>query len=133
MNGNRNIIIFDGVCNFCNSAVNFIINRDPNGVYAFTPMQSEISQELIEKYQEGDFDFDTFLLIKNGVCYVRTDAILEIIQDLTGYWFLFGVSRVIPRSIRDYCYSVVARNRYKLFGKRESCMVPTPEVRNRFI
>ncbi len=130
---NRKIVIFDGVCNLCNVGVNFIIKRDPNGVFLFAPMQSDISLKLIEKYHKSGFDFNTFLLIKNGVCYERTDAILEIVKDLTGYWSIFRIFRLVPKSIRDYFYNVIAKSRYKIFGKRDQCMVPTQDIRSRFI
>ena len=130
---NRHIVIFDGVCNFCNGAVNFIIRRDPNGVFAFTPMQSEIGKELINKHGAELVGEDTFLLIKNGQCYERTDAAFEITRDLAGLWHMFRILRVLPRSFRDYFYKLFARNRYKLFGRREQCMIPTPDVRKRFI
>lgn len=130
---NRYIIIFDGVCNFCNGAVNFIIKHDPNGVFAFTPMQSDIAQKLIAEYQVEKVGFDTFLLIKDNTCYFRTDAAIEITKNLSGYWHLFRVFKILPRPIRDYFYRVFARNRYNLFGKMGSCMVPTLEVKSRFI
>ena len=129
----RYIVIFDGVCNFCNGAVKFIIRRDPNALFSFTPMQSESGKRLIEEHNAPLIDVDTFLLVKNGQCFDRTDAALEISRDLTGFWFLFRIFKVLPRSFRDYFYRLFARNRYKLFGRREECMVPSPEVRDRFI
>ncbi|WP_339772433.1 DCC1-like thiol-disulfide oxidoreductase family protein [uncultured Paraglaciecola sp.] len=130
---NRRIIIFDGVCNFCNGAVNFIIKRDPGGVFVFTPMQSDIARSLIEKYQVPEVGVNTFLLIKDNECYMRTNAALEIAKELSGQWYLFAALKVLPVSFRDYFYKLFARNRYKLFGKREVCMMPTPDKRSRFI
>lgn len=129
----RSIIVFDGVCNFCNGAVHFIIKRDPRGVFSFTPMQSDTAKDLMLKYHISAVGFETVLLIKNEVCYLRSDAVLEIAQDLTGFWHLFRALRILPVPIRDYIYKLFARNRYNLFGKRQSCMVPTAEIRNRFI
>lgn len=129
----RHIVIFDGVCNFCNGAVNFIINRDPNGIFAFTPMQSELAHELMERYSVPDVGVDTFLLIKNGQCFVFSSAALEITKDLTGLWYFFNVFRVVPKPIRDAIYKMFARNRYKLFGRKDTCMVPSKEVRSRFV
>jgi len=129
----RRIIIFDGVCNFCNGAVNFIIKRDPNGVFAFTPMQSDFAQSLIRKYKVKEVGMDTFILIKNDKHHVRTDAVLEITKDFRGFWFLFRVFKILPRLFRDYFYKLFARNRYRLFGKRATCMIPTPDIRSRFI
>ena len=130
---NNHIVIFDGVCNFCNGAVNFIINRDPNKLFIFAPLQSEAAKNLIEKYSAQKVGFDTFLLIKNGQCFYRTDAALEIAKELSGYWYLFNVFKVLPRSFRDFFYRLFARNRYALFGRTEKCMVPTKALRKRFI
>ena len=129
----RHLVIFDGVCNFCNGAVNFIIKRDPMGKFAFTPMQSELAQQTMRSYGVPNVGVDTFLLIKDGKTYIWTDAALEIAKDLTGYWYLFNVVKVMPRPIRDWFYRVFARNRYVLFGRLESCMIPTSEVKSRFI
>ena len=130
---NRNIVIFDGVCVFCNGVVNFIINRDPESIFTFSPMQSEIAQSLIKEHQVSKEILNTLMLIKNGRCYLKTDAILEIAKDISGFWYLFNMFKIIPRSLRDFLYSKFARNRYNLFGKRNSCMVPTENVKNRFI
>jgi predicted DCC family thiol-disulfide oxidoreductase YuxK len=129
----HHIVIFDGVCNFCNGVVNFIIRRDPKALFSFTPMQSESGERLIEKYDATMVGVDTILLIKNGQCYERTDAAIEIAGDLTGLWSMFRVFKILPKSFRDYFYRLFARNRYKLFGRREECMIPSPEVRDRFI
>jgi len=130
---NRYIVIFDGVCNFCNGAVNFIIKRDPNGVFAFAPMQSALAQEIMNKYEIHNVGIDTFLLIKNEQCFVFSSAALEITKDLSGFWYIFNVLKLVPRRIRDYFYKVFARNRYTLFGRQETCIMPTEEVRSRFV
>lgn len=130
---NRYIVIFDGVCNFCNGAVNFVIKRDPNGLFAFTPMQSDLAKELMHKHQIHNVGIDTFVLIKNGQCFVFSSAALEIAKDLTGCWYLFGAFRWVPGRVRDFFYKAFARNRYKLFGRQETCMVPTKAVKSRFV
>jgi len=130
---NSNIIIFDGVCNFCNGAVNFIINRDPKENFIFAPMQSDCAKALIDKHKIYNVGVDTFLLIKNEQCYIFSDAALEIAKDLTGLWYMFNILRLIPAPIRDAAYKLFARNRYLLFGKKEHCMVPTDEIKSRFI
>lgn len=99
----------------------------------FAPMQSEAAKELIEKYQIKNVGFDTVLLIKKEQCYIRTDAALEIVKDLSGYWYLFNLTKIIPRVLRDIFYRLFARNRYNLFGKRNTCMVPSEEVKSRFL
>ncbi len=130
---NQHVIIFDGVCNFCNGAVNFIIKRDHNNVFVFAPLQSPTAQKLILEYKVDKVGFDTFLLIKNNACFFRTNAGLEITTDLSGYWYLFKVTKIIPRPIRDYFYRLFARNRYSIFGKTETCMVPTAELKDKFL
>ncbi len=127
------IIVFDGVCHFCNGAVNFIIRRDSQAKFSFVPMQSELAQVLIEKYQVANVGVDTFLLIKDEKAHVCSDAALTIASELDGYWYLLGVFKVIPRAVRDWLYRLLAKNRYSLFGRSDECMVPTPEVRDRFI
>ena len=130
---NRQIVIFDGVCNFCNGSVNFIIKRDPGAVFAFTPRQHRCGQALIQKYKVPELAADAIVLIKDGRCYQRTDAVLEIAKDISGLWFLLRVFKIVPRPLRDYFYDLFARNRYRLFGKRDSCMIPAPDVLSRFI
>lgn len=130
---NHHVIIFDGVCNFCNGAVNFIIKRDHSKKFVFAPMQSPIAQNLISKYGVEKVGFDTFLLIKNNQCYFRTDATFQITKDLSGYWYLFQFFRILPRPIRDYFYRLFARNRYSIFGKTDKCIVPTQEIKNKFL
>ncbi len=130
---NRPIVIFDGVCNLCNGAVNFIIKRDPEGVFAFTPMQSDLAQELINKHKIHNVGVDTFLLIKNDQCYVFSSAALEIAKDLSGFWYAFNIFKFVPIIIRDFLYKLFARNRYTLFGRQETCMVPTEGMRSRFV
>ncbi|WP_218313427.1 thiol-disulfide oxidoreductase DCC family protein [Halomonas sp. 18071143] len=130
---NRHIVIFDGVCNFCNGAVSFIIQRDPEGVFAFTPMQSELAQELTERFNVPDVGTDTLVLIKEGECYVLSDAALEIAKDLKGPWRLCYIFKRVPKPIRDAAYKLFARHRYRLFGKKDACMVPSAEVKSRFV
>ena len=129
----HHVVIFDGVCNFCNGAVNFIIKRDPEVLFVFTPMQSDLASELMKQHQLNRLGLDTILLIKDGQCFMFSSAVLEISKDLTGFWYLFSVFKLVPASIRDYCYKVFARNRYALFGRQKECMVPTDELRHRFV
>ena len=130
---NKHVIIFDGVCNFCNSSVNFIINHDHKNVFIFAPLQSPTAEKLIAEYDVKDVGFDTFLLIKNGECYFRTNAALEITKDFNGFWRFLNIFRVIPRPIRDYFYRLFARNRYAIFGRTDSCMIPTSELKSKFL
>lgn len=130
---NNHIIIFDGVCNFCNGAVNFILKRDKHKRFMFTPMQSNFAKTLTLEFQKDKADLDTIILIKDSVVFVRSEAALEIVKDLSGFWFLLRVFKIIPVPIRDYFYKVFAKNRYKIFGKKEMCMIPTLQQESRFI
>ena len=105
----QNIIIFDGVCNFCNKSVNFIIKRDPNSHFIFTALQCKLAEELIIKYKVINYDIGSIILIKNDKYFLRSEAIFEIIKDLSGYWYLFGVFKIIPLGIRDYIYNLISR------------------------
>ena len=126
------IVIFDGICNFCNGAVNFIIKRDSKAVFKFTPTQGKIAQDLLLKHQVPEVGYDSFVLIKNGQSFLRTNAAFEITKDLDGFWFI-GAFKIVPAVVRDYFYRILARNRYTLFGKRAVCMMPKKEVRDSFL
>jgi len=126
------IVLFDGVCNFCNGSVNFIIKNDPDGRFKFAPLQSEIGQELRAKHGIGD-DVDSIILVEDGKAFTHSAAALRVARGLGGVWSLGYGFIVIPAFIRDWFYKLFAKYRYKLFGKRDVCMMPTPEVRARFL
>lgn len=128
----NNIILFDGVCNFCDRSVQFIIKRDKKARYKFASIQSEIGQEIIRKYNVSAH-IDSLILVENNRYYVRSSAALRICKHLSFGWRLFYILLIIPKSIRDYIYNFFAKNRYKWFGKKESCMLPSPEIRKRFL
>lgn len=125
------IILFDGVCNFCNSSVNFIIEHDKKGYFKFAPLQSEIGKSLVEKF--GLSDVDSIILVENEKAYTHSTAALKFIKHLDGIWKFAYILIIIPRPVRDFFYKLFAKNRYRLFGKKEACMLPTPEVRQRFL
>ena len=127
------IIIFDGVCNLCNDLVAFIIKRDPQSLIKFAPMQSAAAASLLKDYGISDTDLDTFILIKDRKLYERSTAALEIAFALGWPWRAAMVFKIIPRPLRDMIYRIIANNRYRWFGKREQCMVPDDNVRNRFL
>jgi len=129
----RHIVIYDGVCHFCNRAVHFILKRDPAGVFVFTPMQSEVGQSLLEQYNILNTGSDNLVLIKQGQYLINSTAALEIAKDLTGFWYLFGMLRWLPVKFRDDCYQRFARNRYRLFGRSEHCLMPDDQVKDRFL
>lgn len=130
---NKNIIIFDGICNFCNKSVNFIIKRDTKVHFLFTPIQSDVAKEIMHKYDLNSKDIDSIILIKDDRYFTKSDAILEILKDLSGYWFLFRIFKIVPKIMRDYLYNFISKNRYKFFGKKNSCMLPTKDLKKRFL
>ncbi|WP_109300818.1 thiol-disulfide oxidoreductase DCC family protein [Aquimarina sp. AU474] len=130
----KKIILFDGVCNLCNSAINFIINRDKKDVFRYASLQSDIGKKLIIERNIDTTGIDSILLIDTGVSYYhKSTAALQIAKQLTGIYPLFSVFLILPKFFRDWIYDIIAKNRYKWFGKKESCMIPTPELRALFI
>ena len=127
------IILFDGVCNFCNGSVNFIIARDAEKYFKFAPLQSAIGQKLLKEHGIDRTVTDSVVLIEDGKAYVRTTAALRIARKLSGAWRFFYGFIVVPAFVRDVFYKLFAKNRYKMFGKQETCMMPTPEIRERFL
>lgn len=126
-------VLFDGVCNFCNNSVNFIIARDKVGYFKFAPLQSEIGEELIAKYGIDPADTDSVVLVDEGRAFTHSTAALKIARKLDGSWSLSYGLIVVPRFIRDGAYKLFAKYRYRLFGRRDACMMPTPDVRARFL
>ncbi|MCU7667382.1 thiol-disulfide oxidoreductase DCC family protein [Bacillus thuringiensis] len=126
------IILFDGECNVCDRSVQFIIKRDPIGLFKFASMQSDIGKELLNKYNAPN-DLSSLVLIENNNCYLKSSAALRVSKNLKGAWKLLYFLLVVPKPLRDYFYSIIAKNRYKWFGKKDSCMLPSPEIRKRFL
>ncbi len=129
----NNIILFDGVCNFCDSSVNFIIDRDKKNIFKFAALQSEKGQEILEHFKLSKNDFDSFVFIENDTVFKKSSAALRIANKLGGLWKIFYPAIIIPRVVRDFFYSLIANNRYKLFGKKDSCRIPTPELKEKFL
>jgi len=130
---NKSIILFDGVCNLCNGSVQFIIKRDKKQNFLFTSLQSDAGQELLLHFNLKNSDFDSIILIKNNKVYQKSTAILHISRHLPGLWKLNYGFIIIPKFIRDFFYTIIANNRYKWFGKKDSCMIPTTELQKRFL
>ena len=127
------IILFDGICNFCNSAVNFTIKRNTKANIRFAPMQSEAGQKLLQQYDLPLDDLQSFIFIENGELYKQSTAALKVCRHLKGLWPLCYGLIIIPKFIRDGIYNWIAKNRYKWFGVRQQCMIPAPEVKTRFL
>lgn len=127
------ILLFDGVCNLCNSFVQFVIQRDPEAIYRFAPLQSEIGRELSARAGLPLDELNTVVLYHNDRFYTHSDVALEVVRRLPGFWSVLYGLNVLPKSLRDSIYNWIARNRYRWFGKRESCMMPTPDLKRRFL
>lgn len=126
------IILFDGVCNFCNWNVLFIIKHDPAAKFKFAALQSPAGQKLVKDFQiinEGD----SLIFIDNEKYDVQSTAVLKICKNLSFFWKFFYIFIIIPRPLRDFVYKVIATNRYKWFGKKDSCLIPSPDMRKRFL
>ena len=145
------LVLFDGVCNLCNSSVLFIIDRDPDARFRFAALQSEAAADALASVGAEVPDHaavsgavsgtvsgtvsgaDSIVLIQDGSVYQRSDAALRIAQGLRRPWPLLGALLVVPRPVRDWVYDVIARNRYRWFGRRDACRIPTPELKGRFV
>jgi predicted DCC family thiol-disulfide oxidoreductase YuxK len=127
------IILFDGVCNFCDASVNFVIKRDKRRYFRFAPLQEPNGGEIARKYGIDPERLDTFVLVENGRAYRKSGGALRVARRLGGPYPLAFALIAVPPFIRDFFYDWFARNRYGWFGKKDACMVPTPGVRDRFL
>jgi predicted DCC family thiol-disulfide oxidoreductase YuxK len=131
---NHPILLFDGVCNLCNAITQFVIRRDPTPArFRFAALQSEAGQRLLREHGLPPDDFDTFVLVDQGTAFVRSSAALRVLKHLGFPWAMLYPLMIVPRPLRDAVYRFIARNRYRWFGKREACMMPTDEIRSRFL
>ena len=127
------IILFDGVCNLCNGAVQFVIKRDPDGKFLFASLQSEEGKKLLQQFELPENDFSSFVLIEDDKVFTRSTGALKVAKQLKGAIKLLYAFIIVPKFIRDAVYNWIARNRYKWFGKQNECMLPTPELKERFL
>ena len=129
----RPVILFDGICNLCNNAVQFIIKRDTKQHFLFASLQSDAGRKLLLQLNEDIYSIETIILIEEGKVYKKSTAALKISKHLRSCWKLLYAAMVIPRFLRDFVYNIIAKNRYKWFGKRATCMVPSAELKDRFL
>ena len=127
------IILFDGVCNLCNSSVQFVIQHDRSDKFLFAALQSQTGQALLEKYNLPQQGFDSFVLIQNEKVFLKSTAALHVAKQLNGPTKLLYGFIIVPAFIRNAVYNFIAKNRYKWFGKKDSCMMPTPTLQSRFL
>jgi predicted DCC family thiol-disulfide oxidoreductase YuxK len=127
------IILFDGVCNLCNRSVQFVIKRDKKKKFRFASLQGEAGQSILQRFGLSTNDFNSFILVEDNKVYTQSEGALRMLKILGGGWKLLYGFIIIPKFIRDAVYNWIARNRYKWYGKKEECMVPTPELKERFL
>lgn len=134
LGNNKYLILFDGVCNLCNSSVQFVIKRDKKDMFRYAALQSDIGQQIIEKFNIDTSKTDSIILYSNekGVFYKSTAA-LKIASKLGFPTNILGLFLIIPEAIRNIVYDFIARNRYKWYGRKEHCMIPTPELKSKFL
>ena len=131
---NKKIILFDGVCNLCDSAVQFVIQNDKKDVFRFVALQSELGQEILNHIGINSKKIDSIILYEPGVAYYyKSQAALEIAKSLGGFFHFGTFFRIIPTGISNQLYDYIAKNRYKWYGKKESCMLPTEELKSKFL
>ncbi len=127
------IILFDGVCNLCNASVNFIIDRDPGEVFRFASLQSSLGHELLARFGFSTDAYQSVVLVEGDRLFTHSSAALRIAARLPAPWKLLYVFIMVPKPIRDAVYNWISRNRYAWFGKSDTCRIPTPELRSRFL
>ncbi|MBS4033578.1 MAG: DUF393 domain-containing protein [Ignavibacterium sp.] len=129
----KKIILFDGVCNFCNFWVNYVIDHDEKDFFRFASLQSEFGQSTLSKLNLAENDFDTFVLIESKKFYIRSTAALKVVKDISGWLKILYPFIILPVFIRDSVYNLIAKNRYKIFGKSEFCRIPSETEKSKFI
>ena len=129
----KQIILFDGVCNFCNFWVNFVLERDKKNLFRFAALQSEKARELSSRLNIDISNLDTFVLIVGEKFYIKSTAALMVCKKLDSYLKILFPLIILPAFIRDFVYDIIAKNRYKLFGRKESCRIPTQAEKEKFL
>jgi len=127
------VVLFDGVCKLCNASVKFIIRHDPKAHFQFATLQSEFARRILISDGISSENLESLILIENGIVFKKSDAALKIARKLNGLWPVFYVLIIIPKPIRDFFYNLVARYRYRIFGRKNTCMIPGKDMMKRFI
>ena len=132
-NSEQQVILFDGVCNLCNSSIQFIIRHDKKARFKFASLQSDAGKNTLQRFNQSNKNLYSVLLIRGDQCFDRSRAALEIANKLDGLWPMLYLFILVPPFIRDFIYDWISRNRYKWFGVRNECMIPTPGLKSRFL
>ena len=130
---NRDFIIFDGVCVLCNGWVKFVLRFDRRENFHFVIAQSELGEDIYAQLGLKSDDYDTFIIVKNGEMFTKLDGVFALMSGIGWPWKILSIGKILPKPLKDWMYDRVAKNRYALFGKRNTCMMPSPEVKARFI
>lgn len=130
---NQKVILFDGICNLCNGAVQKVIEKDEKNQFKFASLQSAFGQEFLKENTLNDQNLDSMILLDGDKFYTKSDAALRIGKELKGIYGLSGIFLIVPRFLRNWVYDIIAKNRYKWFGKQESCWLPSPELEAKFL
>lgn len=131
---NKKIILFDGVCNLCNTSVQYVVKRDKKDVFRFAPLQSEIGKKMLKERNIDTNTIDSIILIEPEIAYyIKSEAALKIMKEFDGAWSLMAVFNIVPTKIKNIVYDFIAKNRYKWYGKKDACMIPTPELKAKFL
>lgn len=131
---NKKIILFDGVCNLCDSSVQFVIKHDKKDVFRFVSLQSELGQNILKHIGINPSNIDSVVLYEPGIAYYfKSAAAIEIAKNLGGVFHFGTIFRIIPTGIRNQLYNYIAKNRYKWFGKKDNCLVPSIEIKSKFL
>ena len=133
MNQEKKIVLFDGICNLCNSSVQFILRHDKKDQFLFGSLQGKAGQGYLEKFGLSNSNFSSFMLVEGERLYTRSSGALRMLKHIGGGWQLLYAFIAVPKFIRDGVYNLIAKYRYKWFGKREACWIPTAELRSKFL
>ena len=133
LSSNHGIVFFDGVCNLCNQSVQFLIRKDKKDIFKFASLQSQTGQEFCKAQNISLNELTSVIYFKDGKTHIKSSAALHALNDLGGLWRLSFGFMIVPKFIRDFVYDLIAKNRYRLFGKRQECMLPTAENKAKFL
>ena len=133
MAAEKKIVLFDGICNLCSSSVQFIIKRDKKNQFLFASLQSSSASELLKKYSYAESNLNSFILIDNNKIFTHSSAVLRVLKSLSSMWSVCYIFIIVPKFIRDGVYNFIAKHRYKWFGKKDECWIPTPELQSKFL
>ncbi len=131
---NKKIILFDGLCNLCEASVQFIIKYDVSDIFRFVQLQSDLGKEILQHIGIQNQNIDSIILYNSGVAYYyKSSAAIEIAKDLSGIWHYGTIFRIVPMKISNVIYDFVAKNRYKWYGKKDNCLIPTSALKSKFL